>query len=176
MSEPTIQPEPEDKDWTYVIESGCPQCGFDPSFDVTTTGSRIRAAVGRWPAVLDRADARIRPTPTTWSPTEYACHARDTVAIFQGRLDLMLTQDDAQFPDWDQDAAAVEQRYWAQQPGQVCRELVDAGQAAADAWDGIPADAWERTGIRSNGSEFTVRTFSIYFLHDVEHHLWDVKG
>jgi len=28
--------------------------------------------------------------------------------------------------------------------------------------------------VRSNGSQFTVETLAVYFLHDVEHHLYDV--
>lgn len=35
---------------------------------------------------------------------------------------------------------------------------------------------WERRGLRSNGSEFTVLTLAQYFLHDVVHHLHDVNG
>lgn len=176
-SAPVVQPDPEDKDWTYVIESGCAECGFDPAYDVTTTGARLAASLPRWAEVLGRPEARIRPAPTTWSPTEYACHARDTFAIFRGRLQLMLTGDDARFANWDQDAAAIENRYWEQDPALVCRELVTQGELTAAAWDGIPAQAWDRIGTRSNGSVFTVRTFSIYFLHDVEHHLFhDVRG
>jgi hypothetical protein len=38
----------------------------------------------------------------------------------------------------------------------------------------VSGDAWERRGIRSNGSQFTVATLAVYFLHDVEHHLHDV--
>ena len=42
--------------------------------------------------------------------------------------------------------------------------------------DAVSGDTWERRGIRSNGSEFTVATLAVYFLHDVEHHLHDVEG
>ena len=48
--------------------------------------------------------------------------------------------------------------------------------ATAAAFDEVPHDAWERTGRRSNGSFFTVRTLGQYFLHDVVHHLHDVRG
>jgi hypothetical protein len=26
-------PLPDDKDWTWVVEEPCPECGFDPTFD-----------------------------------------------------------------------------------------------------------------------------------------------
>ena len=44
---------------------------------------------------------------------EYGCHVRDTCRIFRERLDLMLTQDDPVFANWDQDVTAVQARYWA---------------------------------------------------------------
>jgi hypothetical protein len=44
------------------------------------------------------------------------------------------------------------------------------------AFDTVEGDQWERTGRRSNGSVFTVRTLAVYFLHDVEHHLADIGG
>src|SRR3712207_8140485 len=40
----------------------------------------------------------------------------------------------------------------------------------------LRADQLDRTGRRSDGSEFTVLTLLQYFLHDVIHHLWDVTG
>jgi len=46
----------------------------------------------------------------------------------------------------------------------------------ARTFEAVPADAWARTGRRSNGSAFTVVTLAQYFLHDVVHHLHDVHG
>jgi hypothetical protein len=46
----------------------------------------------------------------------------------------------------------------------------------ADAYAAVPADAWNRTGRRSNGSVFTIDTLARYHLHDVVHHLRDVEG
>ena len=49
-----------------------------------------------------------------------------------------------------------------------------AGQTIVGALHDLTDDQWDRTGRRSNGSVFTVRTLAAYFLHDVEHHLHDV--
>ncbi len=120
--EPTEIP-PDDKDWTVVITDGCPECGFDPGLDVTTTGSLIRGTIRFWADVLSRPDVRRRPRPTTWSPLEYGCHVRDVCHLFAERLSLMLTADDARFANWDQDAAAVEGAYGEQDPARVAEEL-----------------------------------------------------
>ncbi len=46
----------------------------------------------------------------------------------------------------------------------------------ADRLDGVTGAAWDRPGLRSNGSPFTVESLSRYILHDPVHHLWDVGG
>lgn len=90
------------------------------------------------------------------------------------RLELMLAQDGVHFENWDQDATAIEDRYWEQDPARVADELAAAAEAAATTLDSVTGDQWSHRGIRSNGSQFTVGTLAVYFLHDVEHHLHDV--
>ncbi|HET7724825.1 MAG TPA: DinB family protein [Propionibacteriaceae bacterium] len=172
MSEP-LAPPPEDRDWTYVITLGCTECGFTP-FDPTLAADRLRATLPRWREALARASVRARPAPMTWSPLEYACHVRDVNRTMDGRLKLMLAEDGARFDNWDQDATAVEDRYWEQDPLVVGDELAAATEAAVSTLESVPDDAWQRHGFRSNGSEFTVGTLAVYFVHDVEHHLHDV--
>lgn len=173
MSEP-VAIEPETKDWTFVIESGCSQCGYTPH-DVAYTGERLRAVIPVWQDVLTRPRATERPAPKVWSPVEYACHVRDVCRIFRGRLELMLAEDDPTFANWDQDAAAVESDYFHQHPATVAAEFDIEATATAAAFDAVTADEWARRGLRSDGSEFTVETFARYFLHDVEHHAADVR-
>jgi len=174
MRQPPAIP-PETTDWTFVIDEGCTQCGFSAQ-DVECTGDRLRATIPRWREALSRADAAERPEPTVWSPLEYACHVRDACRIFRNRLELMLGEDDPTFANWDQDAAAVEADYFRQDPAAVVGQLATEAEATAAAFDAVRADEWERPSRRSNGSMFTVRTFAIYFLHDVEHHVHDVAG
>lgn len=164
---------PETTDWTYVITEGCAECGFSAQ-QVTSTGERLRATIPTWRTVLARDDATVRPTPTVWSPVEYACHVRDTCRIFRERLELMLREDNPVFANWDQDATAVEEDYFHQVPAEVADQLAAEAAATAAAFDAVRADQWERPGRRSNGSVFTVATFAVYFLHDIEHHVHDV--
>lgn len=169
-------PVPDDKDWTWVLTTPCPDCGYRAGAAHHEIPALIRGHVQRWVAVLARPDVAVRPDPTTWSPLEYGCHLRDVYRIFGERLQLMLTADDPAFANWDQDATALARRYWAADPARTAEELVVAGTAIADAFAAVPDDAWERTGRRSNGSVFTVETLAWYFLHDDVHHLWDVRG
>lgn len=170
---------PDDKDWTWVLQEPCAECGFRAE-DVDPRGvaDLVRACLPRWQQVLARPDAAARRRPDVWSDLEYACHVRDVLVLFAERLRLMLTADEgeARFANWDQDATAVEQRYAEQDPAVVARELTAAGEHLAAAFDAVPADAWGRVGLRSDGSVFTVETFAQYFWHDVAHHLVDVDG
>jgi hypothetical protein len=166
---------PDDKNWTWVIEQRCPECGFDgAAYDPRRAGDDIRALTSEWVGVLERADVRDRPDPQTWSPLEYSCHIRDVFRVYDGRLHRMLTEDGPQYANWDQDATAVEDHYGEQDPATVAVELRAAGEQLSDRYDTVPDDGWSRTGHRSDGSTFTIDTFSRYLLHDLVHHIWDV--
>ncbi len=168
---------PDTKDWTWVITRPCPQCGYDAaSVDPASIGSRVRAAIPRWQAVARRPDGQRRADPDVWSSLEYACHVRDVLRIFDGRLEQMLAEDGARFANWDQDATAVQSRYAEQDPAVLPAELQDAGRRIADRFDTVEGAQWDRTAERSDGARFTTASFGRYFLHDVEHHLHDVDG
>lgn len=168
---------PDTKDWTWVLDRGCPECGLDTrAVEPPSVADRLRAKAAAWPAVLRRADAAHRPDPATWSPLEYGCHVRDVFGLYDRRLALMLEVDDPLYPDWDQDATAVAERYDEQDPETVAAQLTAAGQALADRFDGVGDAQWGRPGRRSDGASFTVATFARYLLHDPVHHLHDVHG
>lgn len=168
---------PDTKDWTWVLEHPCADCGFDPAaIDAVDVPQLIRENVVAWPAVLRRADAAVRPDDSTWSPLEYAAHVRDVYRLFLVRLELMLSQDDPIYANWDQDETAIAERYSEQDADTVGRELVEAGSALADAFDAVTGEQWLRPGRRGDGARFTVESFAKYLAHDPQHHLWDVRG
>jgi hypothetical protein len=164
---------PDTKDWMVVITEGCRACGFDADYDVTTTGDRLRATEAVWREQLARADVRDRPDPATWSPLEYGAHSRDVLRVMRGRLAQMLAEDGVTFDSWDQDAAAVAERYDLQDPARVAQEYAEEVDATAAAFDAVEDGQWQRRGSRS-GTAFTVGTLAVYLLHDIEHHVRDV--
>lgn len=167
---------PDDKDWTWVLEQVCPECGFDASACSHTEVARLlRANAAAWQAL--HRSGRIAPgrlDAATWSSLEYACHVRDVFARFDQRLGLMLDEDDPAFPNWDQDATAEEDRYDEQDPDVVIADLVANAEVITARLDAIAGEQWDRTGRRSDGSNFTVASISRYLVHDPVHHLWDV--
>ena len=176
MSTP-VAPEPDSKDWTWVIQQRCADCGFDAA---TVARAEVPDLTRRYAAViaasLRRPDAAARPQPATWSALEYGCHVRDVCILFATRLRLMLVEDDPQFANWDQDETALAERYWTQDPVAVAAQLRAAADAIAAEFGAVAGAQWARPGRRSNGSLFTVDTFARYFLHDLAHHAWDITG
>jgi hypothetical protein len=168
---------PDDKDWTWVLERPCQECGFNAAgVTPSTVAETVADILPRWQAVLRRQDTAERPNDHTWSALEYACHVRDVFSLFDQRLNLMLNDDDAHFANWDQDQAAIDRDYANADAREVSAELEAEGRQISASFAGVSEDQWQRTGTRSNGSVFTVLTFSQYFLHDVVHHLHDVDG
>jgi hypothetical protein len=168
---------PDTKDWTWVLEQPCPECGFDPQdYPRDALAAKVRENARQWAAVLAGEHLEVRPSEDVWSPLEYGCHVRDVYRIMDGRLALLLSEDDPVFQNWDQDETALEERYDLQNPRIVAGELDDAAATYAERLDAVAPTQWERTGTRSNGSPFTVATLGTYSLHDVVHHLWDVSS
>ena len=162
-----------------MLERPCPECGFDASsVPPPSVAARLRANAVAWARVLQQPEevVRRRPAEDVWAPLEYACHVRDVCTLYHERLVLMLLQDDPLYPNWDQDATAVEERYEAQDPAVVARQLHDAAAGLADAFDEVRDEQWFRTGRRSDGARFDIAGFSRYLLHDPVHHLHDVSG
>jgi hypothetical protein len=170
--------EPETKDWTWVIDRRCDECGFDASaIDAEQVAELVRQNALAWREVLRRDPAELaeRPTDDRWSSLEYACHVRDVFRLYDVRLHLMLDEDDPLYPNWDQDRSAVDDRYNEQDPAVVASELQAAAAALADSFDEVEGAAWQRTGTRSDGARFTVHTFARYLVHDPIHHVHDVE-
>ena len=100
------------KDWTWVLERQCPDCGFDAAaLNRDSIGNALRGVNERMITLLrESPDVARRPEPDVWSALEYGCHVRDVHRLFLRRLQLMLGQDGPQFENWDQDATAIELR------------------------------------------------------------------
>jgi hypothetical protein len=174
----TVTIVPDAKDWTWVLQRPCPECGLDTqSFPRAGLPAMIRACGERWRLLLAApGNHRTRPEPGTWSALEYGCHVRDVFRLYDARLTLMLTQDGPRYPNWDQNVTAIEDGYAGQDPAAVAAELAAAAEVIAARFDRVSGDQWLRPGFRSDGAEFTIESFGRYFIHDPLHHYYDVTG
>jgi hypothetical protein len=167
---------PDTKDWTWVLKRPCRECGFDvQAFPREELGAMIRENAQRWPELLTHPRVRARPSEETWSALEYGCHVRDVFRLYDSRLRMMLDQANPTYPNWDQDATAVESGYDRQDPEIVANELRDAATILSKRFDALTDADWDRRGTRSDGAGFTVESFGRYLIHDPVHHVNDVE-
>ena len=104
----------DSKDWTWVLERTCPECGFDASsMSLAELPDALRDNAVAWKEILEGPSDRLRdrPRPDVWSPLEYAFHVRDVFELYHYRLGLMLDEDGPSYPNWDQDETAVAKDY-----------------------------------------------------------------
>jgi hypothetical protein len=167
---------PDTKDWTWVLERPCPECGFDASTcEASAVPGLARGNAAAWQELLRAGAIRPgRPDPSSWSSLEYACHVRDVYGRYGQRIGLMLTEDDPLFANWDQDATATAEHYDGQDAVAVVASLGTAADTLAGQLTALSSDQWQRPGRRSDGASFTVATLSRYMVHDPIHHIWDV--
>ena len=60
--------QPDTKDWTWVLQRPCGECGLESArIQRDEVSDTIRANAEAWVAVLSRAGVRRRPRPETWS-------------------------------------------------------------------------------------------------------------
>lgn len=169
------QPTPDSKDWTWVLDSVCDECGQDVrGLDPHLIAALVRDSVPRFAAALRRPNAGTRPSPQVWSPLEYCAHVGDMYEVMDRRLELILGQDEPTFANWDQDEAAVRHDYAAQSPRLVVERLRATAESFAVTLDTMRGAQLERRGFRSNGSVFTAATLARYAWHDAAHHLHDI--
>ena len=167
---------PDTKDWTWVLDERCDECGFDArAFSIEDLPEMIRSNAREWRPLLQHPRVAERPSDDRWSGLEYACHVRDVFRLYDYRLHLMLDEDDPSYPNWDQDQTAIEENYGAQDPSRVAEEIEAAGDTLADSFSAVDGEQWTRTGNRSDGARFTVESFARYFIHDPIHHVNDVR-
>ena len=144
----TVTITPDDKDWTWAISRPCTECGLDmASVPRGEFAALLRATSAMWRDQLSAApEPRRRPDPAIWSMLEYGCHVRDVLLLTNYRLELMLGTDDPLYPSWDQDAAAISDRYNEQDPADVAEALHAAADVVAATLDGLSEVQWRRAG------------------------------
>ncbi len=166
----------DSKDWTWVLEKPCPECGFDGAgvtrFDIAPA---LRAQVEEFAELAKSPLAQRRPSPQVWSAHEYICHVRDVYELYSTRLGLMVHEDNPLYPNWDQDETAAADNYSTQDSAQAVVDLIANGQKLADEFEALFDEQWARVGRRSDGASFTIDTFGRYLAHDPHHHLWDIR-
>ena len=160
----------------------CPECAFDPNgvsaadlpAAVAGLARRYQAPLTRFLPGEDSSLLVAHPLPGVWSALAYACHVRDVLAVFDGRIDRMLTEDAPELGWWDHEAAVEADAYEKQPPAEVSAAIASNAAALSATLAAVPDAGWDRTGTRRDGELFTVLGAGRFALHEGTHHLLDI--
>ena len=160
----------------------CPECAFDPAAvsaadlpgAVAGLGRRYQAPLTRLLPGEDESILVARPLPGVWSALAYACHVRDVLAVFDGRIGRMLAEDEPDLGWWDHEAAVEADGYEKQAPAEVAAALAANAAALSATLAAVPDGGWDRRGVRRGGEAFTVLGIGRFVLHEGTHHLLDI--
>ena len=158
----------------------CEECGFgydESSFAMAA--ERIRAGAADLAAALTDGQAyiRVRRQPGRWSPLEYACHVRDMLLVQRERLLAARRLDRPECEPMGRDERVELDGYVEQHPADVARQLCDAAHLFANDLDRLSHTGWDRTVIYTYPcrAERSLRWLAIHTVHEVRHHLLDVR-
>ncbi len=158
----------------------CPACGFSyPArspqgalTELATVPGRVERAVNATGTAL----LRERPTPSTWSVLEYACHLRDVLATSTIRLYRARAETRPTVEPMLNDLRARRFRYNELDPAAILVELAANARGLVDEADRVTPQDWDRTVTRLPGEQRTARWLVRNALHEGVHHLADIRS
>ncbi len=163
------------------MDNACTECGFAYSLsEAEGAGSAITEACGELVAALSEsgAELRSRREEKVWSPLEYACHVRDVLIVQRERVLLARREARPSLQAMGRDERVDHDGYAEQHPEDVARQLGDAARLFANVLGRLgPAD-WDRRTVMYNypePSERSLRWVAMHTLHEVRHHLLDIR-
>jgi hypothetical protein len=158
----------------------CGQCGFE--YDESTAGAAagaIREGVASLAGIMadSQDDLTTRREPGRWSPLEYACHVRDMLLVQRERLLAARRLDRPVAEPMGRDERADLDGYAGQDPADVARQLGDAAQLFTHDLARLSETDWDRILIYTypQRAERSLRWLAIHTVHEVRHHLLDVR-
>jgi len=158
----------------------CAQCEFEYDLDeAPAAGPAIVAGVAQFVVLLhgDTTELRRRPEPDIWSPLEYGCHTRDVLLVQRERVLAARRVDRPSFEPMGRDERADHDGYARQDPGAVARQMTDAAAMFAHVLGRLDHPDWDRTVIYGYPTrmERSLRWVAVHTVHEVHHHLFDVR-
>ncbi|MEV0341039.1 DinB family protein [Nocardia sp. NPDC050713] len=158
----------------------CAECGFVYDLALSNETSRLArayAAEYRELLALDPERLRRRVSAEVWSPLEYACHVRDVLLAQRERVLAARRESLPTTVPMGRDERVEHEGYNDQHPEDVARQLADAAMLFGNVLDRLgPAD-WNREILYAypERSIRTLRWLAVHTLHELRHHLLDMR-
>lgn len=158
----------------------CADCDFAYDLDQpSSAGARIVDLAGEIALCLCGSDVecRKRPQPEVWSPLEYGCHVRDVLLVQRERVLAARRFSGAVCAQMGREERVEHDGYNAQNSVDVARQLGYAAALFSNVLARLVAGDWDRTVVYNypEVQERTIRWVAIHTVHDVRHHLADIR-
>jgi hypothetical protein len=107
---------------------------------------------------------------------EYSCHVRDVALMQRDRLYVALVEDEPSFKPMYRNERVAFDRYDAQAPDVVARQIVMAADLLAHAFDGLDDAQWIRPLVYGfpDPARRDVEWIAHHTVHELQHHLMDI--
>lgn len=158
-------------------EAGC-EFVWD-AIDPSEIAERVQARASDMARIIE--GGRLvdeRPAPDVWSALEYAGHVRDVLLNLRDRLVVGVNEDNPLCKGLFGTPRIELGLYAGDPPALVARELMTAASLFARTWDRIPTGLRARTMVYAYPrlADRTLTWVAAQALHEVEHHLKDVRA
>jgi hypothetical protein len=113
-----------------------------------------------------------------WSPLEYGCHVRDVLLVQRERVLAARSMDCPSFNPMFREERVAFDGYAEQNARDVVRQLNDAALLFSNVLSRLGPSEWDRTLIYNYPEPLVrpLRWVAIHTLHEVRHHLGDVRN
>lgn len=146
--------------------------------EAASAGESIRALSPQVCEILSGSDVRTRPAPNVWSQLEYGCHLRDVLLVQRERVLGARRASGAPCTPMGRDERVEHDGYSEQEPLDVARQVGDAALMFTNVLARLADEDWDRTVVYNypEPAERTLRWVALHTAHEVQHHLWDMRG
>jgi hypothetical protein len=157
----------------------CSECGFDwegATGELARVLDSVAHEFGEVLAGCAESTLRARPSPSVWSPLEYAAHVRDVLAWYEERVRRVLSEERPHLSAGVGWAVVTEERaYHRESTDAVLGGLVGAAASLGGLLASLSSSEWLRVGVGSEGDERDVAILARRAVHEGVHHLVDVR-
>lgn len=159
----------------------CEECGYEYDLDAAVrSGADISVAVAELVELMTAAERQTlaqRTRPDVWSPLQYACHVRDVLLAQRERVLLARRLNLPEAVPMGRDERVLHDGYAEQDPVEVAEELTVAVRLLVNTLERLDSADWERRIVYTwpERCERTLQWVAAHTLHEVHHHLLDVR-
>ncbi len=130
--------------------------------------------VSRITAGLDEASLAQRTIPSKWSLKELVCHLHRIQQVFEGRVGLMLAQENPEIVSYEPDGDTDFEKMLSQPSKSALAAFLEGRERLAARLEDLSPAEWHRLGRHPEFPNFDVHFQVEYMGHHEAHHIYQM--